>query len=160
MDEFFDGWLSMPAITGFLADGIQTDNDQESVLAVRIERAHSTANESTSFASRDAEDQDTSPVVTFTGTCVEARPHGAATPSTISPTTTNLAARQRRGHTKSRLGCLQCKKRKVKCQETLPACANCTKRGCKSVETSRLRTDTDNPHSYLQVPTITEVPAM
>ncbi|RMZ74314.1 C6 transcription factor [Pyrenophora seminiperda CCB06] len=43
--------------------------------------------------------------------------------------TTLGALRQRRGHTKSRLGCLLCKKRKIKCQETWPSCANCDKRG-------------------------------
>ncbi|OCL01436.1 hypothetical protein AOQ84DRAFT_383744 [Glonium stellatum] len=40
---------------------------------------------------------------------------------------------KRKGHTKSRLGCINCKARKVKCQETWPSCANCLKRGstCK-----------------------------
>ncbi|KAK9492442.1 hypothetical protein V1508DRAFT_158707 [Lipomyces doorenjongii] len=33
----------------------------------------------------------------------------------------------RRTHTKSRLGCLQCKKRRVKCDEKGPRCGNCTK---------------------------------
>jgi hypothetical protein len=33
----------------------------------------------------------------------------------------------RKGHTKSRKGCYSCKKRKVKCQETLPVCGNCKK---------------------------------
>ncbi|KAI9734008.1 MAG: hypothetical protein M1834_002665 [Cirrosporium novae-zelandiae] len=36
---------------------------------------------------------------------------------------------KRRGHTKSRLGCFNCKIRKVKCQETRPSCQNCLKRG-------------------------------
>jgi Zn(2)-Cys(6) binuclear cluster domain-containing protein/transcription factor-like protein len=35
----------------------------------------------------------------------------------------------RKGHTKSRRGCFACKKRKVKCQETWPKCANCEKIG-------------------------------
>ncbi|KAK9326114.1 hypothetical protein V1517DRAFT_312762 [Lipomyces orientalis] len=33
----------------------------------------------------------------------------------------------RRKHTKSRLGCLQCKKRKVKCDEKVPRCGSCSK---------------------------------
>ncbi|EUC42188.1 hypothetical protein COCMIDRAFT_104220 [Bipolaris oryzae ATCC 44560] len=37
-------------------------------------------------------------------------------------------ARKRRGHNKSRLGCIACKKRKIKCQETWPSCANCDRR--------------------------------
>jgi hypothetical protein len=35
----------------------------------------------------------------------------------------------RKGHTKSRRGCYNCKRRKVKCQETLPACEHCTRIG-------------------------------
>ena len=35
----------------------------------------------------------------------------------------------RKGHTKSRKGCLNCKRRKVKCQETRPECAHCQKMG-------------------------------
>ncbi|KAF4154191.1 hypothetical protein CNMCM6069_009619 [Aspergillus lentulus] len=34
----------------------------------------------------------------------------------------------RRSHTKSRMGCDQCKKRRVKCDETGPPCANCIAR--------------------------------
>ncbi|KAI8960621.1 hypothetical protein F5Y11DRAFT_262745 [Daldinia sp. FL1419] len=46
----------------------------------------------------------------------------------------NSAQRQRherRGHTKSRRGCYNCKRRRIKCQETRPACENCTKTGLK-----------------------------
>jgi hypothetical protein len=35
----------------------------------------------------------------------------------------------RKGHTKSRRGCFSCKKRKIKCPETLPKCDNCVKSG-------------------------------
>ncbi|CAI7592173.1 uncharacterized protein N7487_005477 [Penicillium crustosum] len=35
----------------------------------------------------------------------------------------------RRSHRKSRSGCLQCKKRKVKCDESQPSCRNCEKHG-------------------------------
>lgn len=47
--------------------------------------------------------------------------------------TTSQSRQKRRSHTKSRLGCIDCKARKVKCQETWPSCANCLKRGsvCK-----------------------------
>ncbi|KAL1840314.1 hypothetical protein VTJ49DRAFT_567 [Mycothermus thermophilus] len=37
----------------------------------------------------------------------------------------------RKGHTKSRRGCYSCKRRKVKCQETLPKCANCLRLGLR-----------------------------
>ncbi|KAI8951143.1 hypothetical protein F4801DRAFT_589844 [Xylaria longipes] len=35
----------------------------------------------------------------------------------------------RRSHTKSRLGCKECKRRKVKCDERRPSCFNCTRHG-------------------------------
>ena len=35
----------------------------------------------------------------------------------------------RRTHTKSRLGCSQCRKRRVKCDEQLPQCSSCAQRG-------------------------------
>ncbi|KAH7381051.1 hypothetical protein BKA64DRAFT_227227 [Cadophora sp. MPI-SDFR-AT-0126] len=33
----------------------------------------------------------------------------------------------RKGHKKSRRGCYECKRRKIKCQETHPTCLNCTR---------------------------------
>ncbi|KAK4178416.1 hypothetical protein QBC36DRAFT_344633 [Triangularia setosa] len=46
----------------------------------------------------------------------------------------------RKGHTKSRLGCFNCKRRKVKCQETIPSCSNCTRVGlvCEYPERPRM----------------------
>ncbi|KAM3558298.1 hypothetical protein MY1884_004057 [Beauveria asiatica] len=38
---------------------------------------------------------------------------------------------ERRGHTKSRRGCYNCKRRRIKCQETHPACGHCVKTGLK-----------------------------
>ncbi|KAK1827583.1 hypothetical protein QBC39DRAFT_174625 [Podospora conica] len=38
---------------------------------------------------------------------------------------------ERRGHTKSRRGCFNCKRRRIKCQETKPACGHCSKGGLK-----------------------------
>ncbi|KAL5083394.1 hypothetical protein Trisim1_001498 [Trichoderma cf. simile WF8] len=38
---------------------------------------------------------------------------------------------ERRGHTKSRRGCYNCKRRRIKCQETHPACGHCLKTGLK-----------------------------
>ncbi|GAB1315714.1 hypothetical protein MFIFM68171_05924 [Madurella fahalii] len=60
-----------------------------------------------------------------------------STSSTATPTASGseLSVRTRRrpiprkGHTKSRRGCLNCKRRKVKCQENLPECTNCTRIG-------------------------------
>ncbi|KAK9417489.1 putative C6 zinc finger protein [Seiridium unicorne] len=36
---------------------------------------------------------------------------------------------ERRGHTKSRRGCYNCKRRRIKCQETRPSCGHCSKTG-------------------------------
>ncbi|KAK4167381.1 hypothetical protein QBC43DRAFT_311707 [Cladorrhinum sp. PSN259] len=44
------------------------------------------------------------------------------------PTTTKQRL-ERRGHTKSRRGCYNCKRRRIKCQETKPCCGNCVKTG-------------------------------
>jgi hypothetical protein len=47
---------------------------------------------------------------------------------TISPTTSNTvpsALRKRKAHTKSRRGCSSCKTRRVKCDESKPACQQC-----------------------------------
>jgi len=38
---------------------------------------------------------------------------------------------ERRGHTKSRRGCYNCKRRRIKCQEAKPACGHCVKGGLK-----------------------------
>ncbi|KAI1766608.1 hypothetical protein GGR53DRAFT_485927 [Hypoxylon sp. FL1150] len=49
-------------------------------------------------------------------------------------TSRNAAQRQRqerRGHTKSRRGCYNCKRRRIKCQETRPACGHCVKTGLR-----------------------------
>ncbi|KAE9363312.1 hypothetical protein N431DRAFT_357806 [Stipitochalara longipes BDJ] len=40
----------------------------------------------------------------------------------------NVHHKSRKGHKKSREGCFNCKRRKIKCQETQPACGNCTKK--------------------------------
>ncbi|BFZ54915.1 transcription factor [Savitreella phatthalungensis] len=42
-------------------------------------------------------------------------------------------SRKRRTHTKSRRGCAQCKKRRVKCPEEKPTCAECVKLGLECV---------------------------
>ncbi|KAK6845123.1 hypothetical protein PG995_015233 [Apiospora arundinis] len=53
--------------------------------------------------------------------------------SNINPWTARQAAKkqrlERKGHTKSRRGCYNCKKRRIKCQETYPSCEHCNKTG-------------------------------
>jgi hypothetical protein len=69
--------------------------------------------------------------------------HAESASESLTPTPTPTASgselaaavRQRRrpiprkGHTKSRRGCFNCKRRKVKCQENLPECSNCVRFG-------------------------------
>ena len=53
--------------------------------------------------------------------------------SSVSEADGSMVTRRRpipkKGHTKSRRGCQSCKRRKVKCQETIPECANCKRLG-------------------------------
>lgn len=41
------------------------------------------------------------------------------------PSTAPKQTRQRRAHTKSRLGCDVCKRRRIKCDESFPQCSRC-----------------------------------
>ncbi|CAK7271486.1 hypothetical protein SEPCBS119000_004632 [Sporothrix epigloea] len=61
-----------------------------------------------------------------------------ATPGSITVSSNNISSSdsvshskrlERRGHTKSRRGCFNCKRRRIKCQETRPACGHCLKMG-------------------------------
>ncbi|EMD91534.1 hypothetical protein COCHEDRAFT_1101229 [Bipolaris maydis C5] len=56
----------------------------------------------------------------------------------------------RRSHNKTRLGCHQCKRRRIKCDTKHPSCANCDKKGEKCsflalVPSSRLLTSSTSP---------------
>ncbi|KAL1963330.1 hypothetical protein VTN77DRAFT_8451 [Rasamsonia byssochlamydoides] len=56
----------------------------------------------------------------------------------------------RRSHRKSRTGCLQCKRRKVKCDETKPVCKNCLRHAtageCSFVSVSSSRSSSHSAH--------------
>ncbi|KAJ4169431.1 hypothetical protein NW754_016459 [Fusarium falciforme] len=86
---------------------------------------------------------------------------GKATPpssdaQSASNASTEVARRQpaqkqrleRRGHTKSRRGCYNCKRRRIKCQETRPACGHCTKTGLKC-EYPAMPQITHQPHHQI-----------
>ncbi|KAI0181373.1 hypothetical protein GGR52DRAFT_32825 [Hypoxylon sp. FL1284] len=68
-----------------------------------------------------------------------AAPNNEVALSSISPRETADTAntpilrhrQERRGHTKSRRGCYNCKRRRIKCQETRPACGHCIKTGLR-----------------------------
>ncbi|KAF4494861.1 UPC2-regulatory involved in control of sterol uptake [Fusarium agapanthi] len=80
----------------------------------------------------------------------------ATPPSTTSGSSSELVARpsaqkqrlERRGHTKSRRGCYNCKRRRIKCQETRPACGHCTKTALKC-EYPSMPQITHQPHHQI-----------
>ncbi|ESK97049.1 c6 zinc finger domain protein [Moniliophthora roreri MCA 2997] len=66
-----------------------------------------------------------------------------------------------RPHSKSRGGCLQCKKRKVKCDEVQPQCGNCTRRKMECTwqsETKRVASSKQRKTSELTTQQSSELP--
>ncbi|KAL4955501.1 hypothetical protein BDW69DRAFT_182527 [Aspergillus filifer] len=77
-------------------------------------------------------------------------PVGTGSPALTPFPRTN---RVKRPHTKSRRGCYSCKSRRIKCQETRPACANCVQKDLECVYPTKVRAGeptVDRPHSQLQ----------
>ncbi|KAF2664883.1 hypothetical protein BT63DRAFT_428838 [Microthyrium microscopicum] len=58
----------------------------------------------------------------------------------------------RQYHTKSRLGCLTCKRRKVRCDQTQPICNHCTRLGKECVYTARASSSTEPAESRSTIP--------
>ncbi|KAG5660215.1 hypothetical protein KAF25_003737 [Fusarium avenaceum] len=60
-------------------------------------------------------------------------PASSSSSSEITPSPSNIQTRSgnRRSHTKSRMGCLTCKRRHIRCDESYPQCQNCTKHKVK-----------------------------
>ncbi|OTA06838.1 Zn2Cys6 transcriptional regulator [Trichoderma parareesei] len=56
---------------------------------------------------------------------------------------------ERRGHTKSRRGCYNCKRRRIKCQETHPACGHCLKTGLKCEYPASPQITHQQPHNQI-----------
>ncbi|OIW24883.1 hypothetical protein CONLIGDRAFT_73856 [Coniochaeta ligniaria NRRL 30616] len=82
------------------------------------------------------------PVPRFSSSAVSETSSSRESPSAVVDSSENLTITEvvtsvrrrpipRKGHTKSRRGCLNCKRRKVKCQETLPECNHCKRIGLK-----------------------------
>jgi len=72
---------------------------------------------------------------------------GSAAPTAVT-TASAKHKLERRGHTKSRRGCYNCKRRRIKCQETQPACGHCVKTGLKC-EYPSLPQITHQPHHQI-----------
>jgi hypothetical protein len=118
MDDLFDGWLSVPAVAGFLLNGLPLDGDEHSESAARTVRDKKAPTErSQSSSPQDINERDQSLEAAVPQISLDAR-DDLVTPIGETPSTAH-ATRQRRGHTKSRLGCIACKKRKVKVGSTL-----------------------------------------
>ncbi|KAL5351178.1 hypothetical protein ACLOAV_003029 [Pseudogymnoascus australis] len=77
--------------------------------------------------------------------------HSSTSNSSNSPINNALL---RRVHTKSRRGCLNCKKRRIKCPENHPDCTQCTKRGltCEWPEIQIEQTGTDGRRIARAIP--------
>ncbi|OBT46921.1 hypothetical protein VE00_02007 [Pseudogymnoascus sp. WSF 3629] len=87
---------------------------------------------------------------TSSSTSPEATPSSTSN-SSISPINTALL---RRVHTKSRRGCLNCKRRRIKCPENHPDCTQCTKRGltCEWPEIQIEQTGNDGKRIVRAIP--------
>lgn len=70
-------------------------------------------------------DTSTSPTTRKGSTASTAGSASTSPTATTSPLSTKQKQPKRRPHNKSRRGCLTCKRRRVKCDETHPICKNC-----------------------------------
>ncbi|CAG7941002.1 unnamed protein product [Penicillium salamii] len=64
----------------------------------------------------------------------------------------------RRSHRKSRAGCVQCKKRKVKCDENKPHCHNCERHGVGCSFASASRAPSTTPVDFAESPAVPSGP--
>lgn len=111
-EDLFDGWLSMPAMADFLTDQTLASG---STLPIRVaeEQSHErTAGPAPLPAPDVAETDLLDEVINHSGS-LDASVSTLSSPG-ATPASSIRSGRQRRGHTKSRLGCIDCKKRKVK----------------------------------------------
>ncbi|KAF2464909.1 uncharacterized protein BDR25DRAFT_306977 [Lindgomyces ingoldianus] len=109
-ENIFEGWLSMPSMEALLNDGTEMSSE------------HST----TTISPQSQRQED----IAFGITQADPPARNETPKASKNTPVDDAAGRKRRGHTKSRLGCISCKKRKIKCQEIWPSCTNCVKRGC------------------------------
>ena len=112
VEDLFDGWLAMPSMVDFLTDERGAVDFKQSKDLVPTGRVTDGGEEDQSYEMAVA-------------LCLLHTYWTRYRPSTEHAS----RACERRVHTKSRLGCHTCKKRKVKCSETWPSCTNCIKRG-------------------------------
>lgn len=81
------------------------------------------------------------------------------TPSVANDLALQIRSRRRpiprKGHTKSRRGCFNCKKRKIKCQENRPECDHCIKAGVRcEYPTSTIKIARESDESQSPVPMV------
>ncbi|KAH8730656.1 hypothetical protein GQ44DRAFT_768408 [Phaeosphaeriaceae sp. PMI808] len=105
MDDLFDGWLDVPSMTGFLVKKSPEHRVKRPNQQIELHPEESPgANQALPILNNETGNQ-----------------------SHIALTPTNNRLPHRKTRTKSRLGCITCKKRK--CSETWPSCTNCIRRG-------------------------------
>ncbi|CAM1506376.1 Fc.00g060170.m01.CDS01 [Cosmosporella sp. VM-42] len=90
---------------------------------------------------------------------------GTASPAPSSDQSSALVPTKRRpiprkGHTKSRAGCLSCKRRKVKCDELSPACGPCQRLGLGCQYVNKKRPTGSRPESSGLARTLGSEPSM
>lgn len=118
VEDLFDGWLAMPYMedlfeqTSTIKDSHEAGHPHVSTPdVVSLARTVSQGVQNNpSYAYRRC-----SPICTYAH-------QDSPIMSEVNTIGSDRAVRQRRGHTKSRLGCIACKKRKVKVRRPIPLC--------------------------------------
>ncbi|KAH7366861.1 C6 zinc finger protein [Plectosphaerella cucumerina] len=136
-----DGTRQPPTLMPMPGSPLDFDYDvflQDGTMTFNTDDAYSSATLSDSGSG-----QKTTPVTggssSSGGDLLQVSPQDTSTGSSSSrtmslapaPSHSQKQRMERRGHTKSRSGCFNCKRRRIKCQETRPACGHCVKTGLK-----------------------------
>ncbi|KAH7090490.1 hypothetical protein FB567DRAFT_519984 [Paraphoma chrysanthemicola] len=156
VEDLFDGWLTMPYMEDFFVPLRTTKDNNEA------EHFQVSTSDGASLVQMNSQDTRTHPPYAQRQ-CSPLRVHAHPDRQILQEAHTvgsDRMLRQRRGHTKSRLGCITCKKRKVKCSETWPSCTNCTKRGAicrypsvfKDVHRERITSEVLGPRPFVKLP--------
>ncbi|KAK4160049.1 hypothetical protein QBC43DRAFT_293375 [Cladorrhinum sp. PSN259] len=140
-DDFYYALRSQPSS---LLGGDQVDSAEfflDPLITAAAAAAAGTPDSSVTSASASAGSAGSAGSAASSSSLTASEPT-AGTP--LPPADSNKIRRKpvpRRGHTKSRRGCFNCKKRKVKCQETRPECEGCLRIGlvCEYPETEKSR---------------------
>jgi hypothetical protein len=110
MDDLFEGYMDMDALADFLLDNPPTNKRPEVVPHSQKSMRPSDDSTRSSISCTNGHSQ----WYATSGTIVRLVLMDISNAVARSDTAAPGSSRQRRGHTKSRLGCIACKRRKVK----------------------------------------------